>query len=172
LRVLAWQQSQLVVTIDQEAISTGAAGAQNGDGDQDRPRNVDGQNTADLMRLLRLVEDESIATTLIVSTSTPATRLGLFPTFTALLARLSPLTRGEADGYVGAKIRDAGGGRDRPAFSSRAVSRLHALAAGLPRRIDHLASLALMVGATRQLDAVDADVVDDVQREFALTNPR
>jgi hypothetical protein len=29
----------------------------------------------------------------------------------------------------------------------------------------------LMVGAARQLDAVDADVVDDVHCEFALTTP-
>lgn len=78
--------------------------------------------------------------------------------------RLGPLTRSESDRYVSTKLGHAR--RDEPAFTPRALSRLHALTGGVPRGLDRLATLGLMAGALRRLELVTPDVVDGVSREL------
>ena len=80
-----------------------------------------------------------------------------------LAIRLQPLTRSEAERFLTAKL--AAAGRDEPAFTPRAITRLHALSAGVPRGLDRLASLALMAGAVRRLEMIPAEVVEGVARE-------
>ena len=80
-----------------------------------------------------------------------------------LAIRLAPLSRDETAGYLEAKLADAG--RFVPTFTPRAVTRIQALAGGVPRGVDRLASLALMAGAARRLEIVTPDVVDGVERE-------
>ena len=90
-----------------------------------------------------------------------------------LAIRLPPLSRDETTLYLEAKLADAG--RAEPTFTPRAVTRIQALAGGVPRGVDRLASLALMAGAARRLEIVTPDVVDGVERECttrgALTGP-
>lgn len=57
-------------------------------------------------------------------------------------------------------------GRRAPIFDEPAIGRLHQLAGGIPRRITQLADLALMAGAGRRLDHVDAETVESVYREL------
>ncbi len=80
-----------------------------------------------------------------------------------LAVRLGPLTRGEAEVYVRARL--ARSGRDDPAFTPRALSRLHALAEGVPAAINRLGSLSLMAGAARGLEIVGPEVVDGIAGE-------
>ncbi len=83
-----------------------------------------------------------------------------------LLIRLPALTRSETEQYVAAKL--AAAGRAEPTFTPRALHRLHAVSAGVPRGVDRLASLALMAGAVRGLEMVSPEIVEGVARECTL----
>jgi type II secretory pathway predicted ATPase ExeA len=86
-----------------------------------------------------------------------------------LVIRIPALTRSDAATYVTAKL--AAAGRPEPAFTPRAISRLHAAAAGNPRTLDRLAALALMVGALRRLEIVTPEIVDGVSQECLGPDP-
>lgn len=59
-------------------------------------------------------------------------------------------------------------GRKEPVFAPPAVTRLHELAQGIPRRISQLADLALLAGAGRNLDQIDVDTVESVYHELGV----
>jgi len=59
-------------------------------------------------------------------------------------------------------------GRQAPVFAEPAVARLHELSHGIPRRVAQLADLALVAGAGRELQQIDADVVESVYRELGV----
>jgi hypothetical protein len=80
-----------------------------------------------------------------------------------LAVRLAPLSRRETELYLTAKL--AAAGRHEPTFTPRAVTRLHALALGVPRGLDHLARLALMAGALRGAEVVTPELVEGVLPE-------
>jgi type II secretory pathway predicted ATPase ExeA len=114
----------------------------------------------DLERLLHIApQPETSLTVLHVGRDGPEVR-AWEPSF-----RLLALTRGDAEGYLAAKL--AAAGREGLTFTPRAVTRLHAHSRGVPRELDRLASLALMAGAARGLEVVPPEVVDGVAREFA-----
>lgn len=77
--------------------------------------------------------------------------------------RLVALTRTEAGRYLAAKLDSAG--RTSPTFLPRAVTRLHALALGLPRGLDRLASEALAECARRSRPVVGPETVDQLADE-------
>jgi len=68
--------------------------------------------------------------------------------------------------FVATSLRKAGCQTD--VFDAPAVSRLHELAGGLPRRIARLADLALAAGAGAELQHIDADVIDSVHNELCV----
>jgi len=53
-------------------------------------------------------------------------------------------------------------------FDDSAVSRLHELSGGIPRRVAQLADLALLAAAGRDLRQVDADVIESVYHELGV----
>ncbi len=57
-------------------------------------------------------------------------------------------------------------GRTAPTFGESAIARLHELSGGIPRRVSQLADLALLAGAGRGLDAIDAETVETVCQEL------
>lgn len=59
-------------------------------------------------------------------------------------------------------------GRVDPAFGSAAVSRLHQLSGGVPRRVRQLADWSLMAGAGQQQEQIDALTVESVYEEFGV----
>ncbi len=81
----------------------------------------------------------------------------------SLSIRLRPLTRSETARYLADKIAIAG--RSQPVFTDRAITRLHALSSGVPRGLDRLAALALLVGAARGLEILPPEVIDGVAGE-------
>jgi type II secretory pathway predicted ATPase ExeA len=83
-----------------------------------------------------------------------------------LLIRLPVLTRSETEQYVAAKL--AAAGRAEPTFTPRALHRLHALSAGVPRGLDRLASLALMAAAVRGLEMISPEIIEGVAGECTL----
>jgi MSHA biogenesis protein MshM len=80
-----------------------------------------------------------------------------------LAVRLPPLTRNEAEFYVLTKL--AAAGRRAPTFTTHALTRVHALSRGVPRGIDRIASLCLIVGASKGLDVISPDVVEGAALE-------
>ncbi len=68
--------------------------------------------------------------------------------------------------FIETALRKAG--RSVPVFGEPAVTRLHQLAEGIPRRISQLADLALVAGAGRRLSSIDAQTVDSVCQELGV----
>jgi type II secretory pathway predicted ATPase ExeA len=82
----------------------------------------------------------------------------------ALRIELEPWERSETEEFVTALLVQAG--QCGPVFDRPAVDRLHELAHGIPRRVCQLADLALLAGAGRNLDQIDAGVVETVYQEL------
>jgi type II secretory pathway predicted ATPase ExeA len=52
-------------------------------------------------------------------------------------------------------------------FTPRALTRLHALSRGVPRKLEQLAVLCLIGGASRGLEVIQADLVDAIAQRDA-----
>ena len=91
----------------------------------------------------------------------PNRRLDLDAPWTPAIT-LESLTRAQAEALLTTKLRSAG--RDEPVFTSRAVTRLHCLSAGVPRLLEQLAALCLMTAAARGLEVVPPELVDSVEK--------
>ncbi len=81
-----------------------------------------------------------------------------------LRAGLKPLTRSEAEHYLHQKLA-AAGCKERM-FTSRAITRLQSLCAGVPRSLERLATLSLTAGAVRGIEVVSPEIVDGVARDW------
>jgi type II secretory pathway predicted ATPase ExeA len=78
----------------------------------------------------------------------------------SLRFHVEPMEADDVRGYVDHRLSVAGAsGR---IFSDDAVSALAARSAGVPRRVNTLATQALFVGAMRGLTAIDAELLGDV----------
>jgi len=81
-----------------------------------------------------------------------------------LSARLRTLTQSEVEDYLLRKL--AAAGCQKRVFTSRAITRLQSLAAGVPRNLERLATLSLSAAAVRGLEVVSPDLVDGVARQW------
>ncbi|MEQ1825654.1 MAG: AAA family ATPase [Pirellula sp.] len=54
-------------------------------------------------------------------------------------------------------------------FDAQSMTRIHELADGIPRKISHIAELALVAGAVRKADRVTSDLIDQVCDEFIVS---
>jgi len=84
-----------------------------------------------------------------------------------LRCRLAPLDLAETASYVAGRLRRAGGS---PAdiFTKHAVEAVFEASAGIPRTINVLCDNALLGGFAAQVKPVDADIVEEVCRDFDL----
>lgn len=80
---------------------------------------------------------------------------------------LGPLTLDETGEYLECRLRIAGG--TPGLFLPEAVERIQRYSGGIPRKINHAASLALLEGFGRESRRIGADVLDSVMRELDLT---
>lgn len=78
---------------------------------------------------------------------------------------LGPLSLGEASSYVLGRLAAAGAGPTPPLFDPPALASLHRAADGLPRRLNRLADLALLVAYADGLPRPDARAVAAAVRE-------
>jgi type II secretory pathway predicted ATPase ExeA len=62
--------------------------------------------------------------------------------------------------------RLAAAGADSPLFTPEALSALHRAASGLPRRLNRLADLALLIAYARDLPRVEEPTIAIAAREF------
>jgi general secretion pathway protein A len=84
----------------------------------------------------------------------------------AVRSVLDPLSHDETIGYVTHRLRAAGSKRD--IFDREALTVLHDRAAGIPRRINRLADLALVVGYADQLETIGASEIEAVAEEIPV----
>ena len=82
-----------------------------------------------------------------------------------LRIELSVWTEDETRHYLKSSLSRAG--RQQPAFADRAVRRLFELSAGVPRRVNQLAQLALVAGAGQELTQIDEQTVLAVHEELS-----
>jgi type II secretory pathway predicted ATPase ExeA len=76
---------------------------------------------------------------------------------------LVPLAAAETAAYVRHRLAVAGAAR--PLFTDDGVARLHAVAGGIPRLVNQLATQALLEGMARGARTVGVDVIDAVATE-------
>jgi type II secretory pathway predicted ATPase ExeA len=79
---------------------------------------------------------------------------------------LGPFSEAESSAYVLGRLDAAGA--VAPLFSSEALSSLHRAADGLPRRLNHLADLSLLIAYAEGHAQADARTVAIAAREFNL----
>jgi general secretion pathway protein A len=82
-----------------------------------------------------------------------------------ILHRFTPI---DSAGYVQHRMRTAGCDAEN-VFSAEAIETLHHRSGGIPRRINRLADLALMVGYAEELDQISADHIESVYGELVTT---
>jgi MSHA biogenesis protein MshM len=100
-----------------------------------------------IIRLERLVEDTRLA----AGTGWPM-NIGL-----------QRLTRSEVGSYLTAKAQWAGSAEGL--FTPRAITRIHSLSFGVPRKLEQLARACLVAGAARGLEVINPELVDAVADE-------
>lgn len=84
-----------------------------------------------------------------------------------IAATLEPFSAEETVEYIDHRLHVAGA-RDN-FFSREGCDALHCHAAGIPRRINRLADLALVIGFAQRVSRIDANLIDSVANELSLT---
>lgn len=84
---------------------------------------------------------------------------------TAVKCILPRLSGDQTSAYVQHRLAACGGDVDR-IFTPSALETLHLRSCGIPRRINRLADLALMVGYAEELTRIDAAQIDGVHEEL------
>lgn len=77
---------------------------------------------------------------------------------------LRPFVRSETAAYVEHRLRTAGAAKRL--FSDEALDALHEISGGIPRRINRLCDLALLIGYAEELDVLAPSHLHSVQREL------
>ena len=84
------------------------------------------------------------------------------------VARLLPLSQDEARQYLEARLR-AAGAKEQPVFDDGAMAAIAESSGGVPRRINALATSALIVAASRKRKLVTAQDVQDARLDRGRT---
>jgi type II secretory pathway predicted ATPase ExeA len=77
-----------------------------------------------------------------------------------------PLTAAESSSFILGRLAAAGARPETPLFSPAALVELHLAAGGLPRRLNRLADLALLIAYAQELPLVDEPTIAIAAREF------
>jgi general secretion pathway protein A len=82
----------------------------------------------------------------------------------AVRSIVDPLSHEDTLGYIAHRLQAAGAKRE--IFDPHAVEALHERSGGIPRRINRLADLALVVGYADQLDSIGAREIEAVAEDI------
>jgi type II secretory pathway predicted ATPase ExeA len=82
----------------------------------------------------------------------------------AVRSVVEPLSHDDTMGYIAHRLHVAGAKRE--IFDQHAVEALHERSGGIPRRINRLADLALVVGYADQLDSIGAGEIEAVAEDI------
>lgn len=84
---------------------------------------------------------------------------------------LEPMTAGETRGYLEHRLTTAGW-TGRPVLTDEACALLHEASGGLPRKLNTLATRALLMGAIEQSDTLDAKLIGRVVADLEGDLPK
>lgn len=84
----------------------------------------------------------------------------------AVKCLLRPLNPAETQGYVESRMAAVGRDDTNPVFMGDAYSAIHERSGGLPRRINRVCDLALLVGYADDLPRIDANHIEAVAEEL------
>lgn len=84
----------------------------------------------------------------------------------AVKCMLNRFLQDETAAYIQHRLRSAGSESD-DIFEADAIERIHLLTQGIPRRINRLCDLALMVGYAEDLTSISAATIDNVHGDLA-----
>ena len=82
---------------------------------------------------------------------------------------LRAFTLEETASYISHRIQAAGG--QHTIFSSSAMDAIHELSGGVPRRINRLCELALLVGYAEQRETIETEQIEAVSDELLTVAP-
>jgi general secretion pathway protein A len=128
-----------------------------------------GSHTLETVRLLMNFhhEGQPLASFLLVGQTGLALSVQRLPQLDERMAvkcLLARLTREETGGYI--QHRLAAAGAKRPIFDSSAVKTIFELTHGIPRRINRLCDLALLVGYGEELPTLSAEHLESIHEEL------
>ena len=75
---------------------------------------------------------------------------------------LKPLTEGETRDYIQHRLQTAGA--QQCMFSDEAIAEICHFSSGVPRRVNNISDMSLLVGAARDIDRIKSDVVREVAK--------
>ncbi|NLE39889.1 MAG: AAA family ATPase [Pirellulaceae bacterium] len=87
----------------------------------------------------------------------------------AVKGMLRPLSEVETAEYVEHRLKQAGA--ERPLFDAEAFEALQQLTQGVPRRINRLCDLALLVGYAEQQETVGVSLLENISEELTTVAP-
>ena len=87
----------------------------------------------------------------------------------AVKCLLARLTRDETTAYI--QHRLAAAGAKRPIFDNESLAEIHRLTHGIPRRINRLCDLALLVGYGEELGTIDRRQIETIHAELIGASP-
>lgn len=133
----------------------------------DEAQLIEDPATFETLRLLLNFTTNGVANLNLLLVGTAELLLNMPPALADRLAArclLGPLTKEEARSYVEGRLQAAGA--DRPLFSPESLVALHRLADGLPRRMNRLADLSLMIAYAEESECVQIGMVESAAREY------
>ncbi|HEX6983833.1 MAG TPA: AAA family ATPase [Planctomycetaceae bacterium] len=127
-----------------------------------------------LQLLLNLREREGVAFSVVLAGQKPLladlARVPAFAQRVAVTASLAPFDAKETEGYVRHRLRSAG--RDEDLFGAEALAAVHDRSAGVPRAIDRLCEMAMLVASSQGRGKVVAEDVGLVAAELGMLDRR
>jgi type II secretory pathway predicted ATPase ExeA len=109
-------------------------------------------------RLLRVAQAHEVPLTIVVSSSSQSTpALGGLADEIELRVDLHPWSEDEMAEHVARRLFQCGS--PTPIFTDEAITALHELSGGVPRKVEQIAQLALLAGAGQQLPEIDAETL-------------
>lgn len=132
---------------------------------------LEDSGTLETIRLLLNLQRDGVAlvTVLLVGHNSLVATLARTPRLEERLdisAMIDPLSANETASYIGHRLSVAGAPSEL--FSNDAIGTLYQLSHGVPRRINRLGDLALLVGYANGAQVVDAALVQSVASELAF----
>lgn len=122
------------------------------------------------LQLLLNFRDETPFTLLLCGQRTLLARLARMPEFEERIgvkALLQPFSREETAEYIQTRLSVAG--LDEAVFDQAALQEIHELSGGIPRRINRMADLAMLVGFADGLRTLTSREIGSVAEEIGLT---
>jgi len=126
-------------------------------------------HTFEALRLLLNLEraDRSAAALVLVGQTALLLQIERMPSFEERLVAkclLAPFSADDTSAYIAHRLKAAGNSREL--FDSSAITAIHTLAQGVPRRINRLCNLALLVGYAEERHLISAEQVEAVAADL------